>query len=150
MAIPLTAHCPLDVLVVSEESKIDFSKMLIAVDESVYSELAAKKGFEMAKKLGSEVLVISVAETDEDVPYAEETIELTQYIAEKEGVSMKSVIEKGKPTKKILECAEKNNVGLIIMGSHGKSSEDYAIGDVIRKVLEKVTHTPVMVVKRPE
>ncbi len=149
VAIPLTAHCPLDVLVVPEESKPDFTKILIAVDGSVYSELAAKKGFEMAKKLRSEILVISVAETEEDVPYAEEAIELTQYVAEKEGVSMKSIIERGKPTKKIIEYAENNNVGLIIMGSHGKSSEDYAIGDVIRKVLE-VTKIPVMVVKRPK
>lgn len=94
VAIPVTAHCPLDVLVVPEGIKPDFSKILIAVDGTVYSELAAKKGFEMVKKLGSEVLVISVAENDEDVPYAEEAVNLTQYVAEKEGVSIKPVIEK--------------------------------------------------------
>jgi len=91
VAIPVTAHCPLDVLVVPEGIKPDFSKILIAVDGTVYSELAAKKGFEMVKKLGSEVLVISVAENDEDVSYVEEAVNLTQYVAEKEGVSIRQL-----------------------------------------------------------
>ena len=56
----------------------------------------------------------------------------------------------GHPVVKILEVADKLNVDLIVMGTHGKGALEHAfLGSVAEKVLQKSTR-PVFVVPLPE
>jgi len=148
VAIKVLTAAPCDVIVVPEEAEISFERFVVAVDGSLYSEIAAEKAFVIAKNLSSKVTLVSVAEKSEDEPYVEEALEITEQLAKKYELSVEKVKRKGDVPEEIVKVAEEENVGLIVMGSHGKSSEKYSIGDVIRKVFE-ITHIPLFVSKKP-
>ena len=63
------------------------------------------------------------------------------------GISVRTLIEKGTPYKKIIEVAEKEKVALIVMGSHGKGVlKELLIGSVSENVIRH-TKKPVLIVR---
>ncbi len=153
---------PVDVLVVPKNTTLDFRKILVPVDGSVYSEKAALKSLELATFFKSEVILLSVIEilfelyetTSEIIKLVEhykiETEEfmrkLKNYFKE-EGIKVKTLIEEGIVEEKILEACEKEGVNFIIMGSHGKRGlKRLLMGSVTEKVLT-LGSLPVLVVK---
>ncbi|NPA39675.1 MAG: universal stress protein [Thermodesulfobacteria bacterium] len=147
IAIKVLGAAPCDVIVVPEGAKVGFEKFLVCVDGSVYSEVAAEKAFFIAKKTGASVKVIAIAESEDEKGYAEEALEITNYLAQKYQIQPETKVEIAKDiAKKIVQEAEEQKVSMIFMGSHGKSSEEYIIGDIIRKVFE-ITHIPIFVSK---
>ena len=68
-------------------------------------------------------------------------------IGEEAGVKVEPVFRKGRPAEEILEYAEENNIGLIIMGTQGLTGlKKFLIGSVTEKVLRH-SKVPVMIVK---
>jgi nucleotide-binding universal stress UspA family protein len=64
------------------------------------------------------------------------------------GFKITSKIEFGVPLKEILKAEQKENISIIIIGSHGKSNlEEMLLGSVSEKVVRKCKK-PVLVVKR--
>ncbi|MGA8180325.1 MAG: universal stress protein [Desulfobacterales bacterium] len=64
------------------------------------------------------------------------------------GFKVTSRIEFGVPLKEILKAEQKENISIIIIGSHGKSNiEEMLLGSVAEKVVRKCKK-PVLVVKR--
>ena len=60
------------------------------------------------------------------------------------------IVERGKPTDKILEVADSRNCDLIVMGSHGHGViEEALIGSTARRVVRRSTK-PVLVIRLPE
>jgi len=74
-----------NVLVVPVGATLNFDKILIATDDSIYSQIAASEGIGFAKKFNSELIVVSVAKKDENVFCAEESVKLVKETAEREG-----------------------------------------------------------------
>jgi nucleotide-binding universal stress UspA family protein len=69
--------------------------------------------------------------------------------ATKRGVRAEALIEKGKPTARILECAASLPADLIVIGTHGRGGFDrLLLGSVTEKVLRKAT-CPVLTVPPP-
>ncbi len=67
-----------------------------------------------------------------------------------EGVEAKAVIVEGSPADSIIDYANKNNIDLIIMSTHGRSGVTrFALGSVTDKVIRTVA-VPVMVVTPAE
>ncbi len=63
-------------------------------------------------------------------------------------VEVKTIVEYGNPVKKILEVAEREDVSVIVLGSHGRSNfEEVLLGSVSEEVVRKA-RVPVLVVKR--
>ncbi len=66
----------------------------------------------------------------------------------KEGLSVKTRVEKGIPFKEIIKVAEEEDVSVILLGSHGRSNiVEMLLGSVAEKVVRKAKR-PVLVIKR--
>lgn len=141
-------NAPCKVLVVPVGATLNFDKILIATDGSVYSNIAASEAIGTAKRFNSELIAVSVAKRDSDVAYAEEAVKAIKESAEREGVKIQTVVAKGEPFEQIVDVANKNTVGLIVMGTYGKTGiEKFFMGSVTERVIGTIAR-PVMVVKK--
>ncbi len=141
-------NAPCKVLVVPLGATLNFNKILIATDGSVYSNIATSEAIGIAKRFNSELIAISVAKRDSDIGYCEETIKTVKEAAEREGVKVQTVLAKGEPFEQICDTANKNAVGLIVMGTYGKTGiEKFFMGSVAEKVIATIAR-PILVVKK--
>ncbi|ACI20836.1 MULTISPECIES: universal stress protein [Thermodesulfovibrio] len=141
-------NAPCKVLVVPVGATLNFDKILIATDGSVYSNIAASEAIGTAKRFNSELIAVSVAKRDSEVAYAEEAVKAVKESGEREGVKVQTVVAKGEPFEQIADVANKNAVGLIVMGTYGKTGiEKFFMGSVTERVIGTVAR-PVMVVKK--
>ena len=66
----------------------------------------------------------------------------------KSGIKVKTMIRRGVPLLEILKAEEKEDISVIVIGSHGKSNlEEMFLGSVSEKVSRKCK-SPVLIVKR--
>lgn len=136
-----------DVLVIPDETQIDWNRILIAADGSQPSRIAAVKAIEIAKAYGGELLILSVSGSD-----SAETIKKTEeYIREIEslssGIANKSFMKTGNAAEAITDLAAKQQAGLIVLGPFRKKS---AFDIFSKRATEKVIYSspcPVLVVK---
>jgi len=126
-----------------------FERVLLAVDGSEHSERVIQVASELAKRFGSEVLVLNVREMvllTRSSPIGKETPEqsltLVKHVAErlvKDGVNARGESAKAVQSgaaKEILDEAKKFGANLIIMGTHGHSEiAGLLLGSVAGKVL---------------
>jgi nucleotide-binding universal stress UspA family protein len=137
-------------------------KILIAHDGSKYSHKALKMAVDMAVRLGSSIIVLSVipdlhltelSPLDQErlqEALEEETrknLEKAKAVPKKQDLPVKTVIRQGNAAEVIIETAKKMRVGLIVIGSHGRHGmERFLLGSVSANVVEHADR-PVMVVK---
>jgi nucleotide-binding universal stress UspA family protein len=135
-----------------------YEKILVATDGSSYSEEAVEYAINLAKASGAELIALHVATIDPSIGMIWEDVkdivmtrqgtmlEDIKKEAEKRGVDIRTIIEQGIPSEKIIETAEKEGADVIIMGSHGHSGlEKILVGSVTERVIGG-TSLPVMVV----
>ncbi|GAB5046571.1 universal stress protein [Thermodesulfovibrio sp. TK110] len=141
-------NAPCKVLVVPVGATLNFDKILIATDGSVYSQIAASEAIGIAKRFNSELIAVSVAKKDDNIPYAEESVKMVKEAAEREGVKIQTLVAKGEPFEQIVDMANKNTVGLIVMGTYGRTGiEKFFMGSVTERVIG-TSARPVMVVRK--
>lgn len=141
-------HAPCKVLVVPRDARLTLEKILIATDGSIYSEMASREAISIAKRAGSSLIAISVAKRDENIPAAKESVDMVKKVAEKEGIKVESLTPKGIPYESIVNTADQKNVGLIVVGSHGRTGlERLLMGSVTERVIGH-TRCPVLVVRK--
>lgn len=129
-------HAPCKVLVVPRYAKLNFEKILIATDGSVFSELASREAISIVKRTGGTLIALSVAKRDENLPIAEASIGMVKEIAEREGIKLEALTMKGEPYEVIVKTAEQKNAGLIVVGSHGRTGlERLLMGSVTERVI---------------
>lgn len=137
-----------------------FERVLVAIDSSEHSEQVVQVASELAKRFGSEVLVLNVREVvlaTRSSPIGKKTSEqshtLVQQVAErlvKDGVNARGESSKAVQSgaaKEILDEAKKFEANLIIMGTRGHSElAGLLLGSVAGKVLRHA-ECPVTVVR---
>ena len=142
------AHC--SVLVTPRESKIEGKAILLAVDGSPYSTLAATAIISLATYLNAPVIVISVVRSDHKESRRQEAESIVSHIShmlEKEGIRVKTQVMVGKYAKTIVETAEEMNCDLIVVGSYGRTGlTKLLLGSVSERVIG-LAHCAVLVVK---
>lgn len=128
-------------------------KILVATDASEYSRQALRSALELARKFNSEVellfvmyrpLVYDANFLDEDFISPDQTeqrgelaIKTTLEGIDITGVNLIKKILPGKPANIILQEIEKENIDLVVMGSHG-----YGVitGAILGSVSQRVLH----------
>lgn len=141
-------NAPCKVLVVPVGATLNFGRILLATDGSVYSNIATSEAIGAAKRFNSELIAVSVAKRDSDVAYCEEVVKTVKEASEREGVKVQTVVAKGEPFEQIADVANKNAAGLIVMGTYGKTGiEKFFMGSVTEKVIGTVAR-PILVVKK--
>ena len=129
-----------------------WEKILVPLDGSDLAEIALPYAEKLAVAFGSEVALLYVSEAAED-----QYRHMHQLYIEDMAGQMRSRIKKvtplvldGKPAKEIIDYAEKNKVGLIIMASHGRSGiSPWSMGSVANKVLH-AAKMPLLLIKAVE
>lgn len=143
-----------------------FEKILVATDASEYSRRALQTALEFARKFHSKIELLFVAYTPE-MYWGYNRAYLIQEItpgqieergrltleATLEGIDLKDVTLEKKmlqgehPASVILEEVTKENIDLVVMGSHGYGP---LVGSVLGSVSQRVLHRaecPVLIVK---
>jgi len=123
-------------------------KILIPLDGSEVAEKAVSSGEEMARRLGSELLLMSVCGNGES---SEQN--LSAYLQDKaerlqqSGINSTTVTIGGDAPDQIIDFAERNGIDLIIMSTHGKTGiSRWPMGDTCNKVLHE-SYVPLLLIR---
>ncbi|MBA4348752.1 MAG: hypothetical protein C0415_02005, partial [Thermodesulfovibrio sp.] len=93
-----------------------YKRILAAVNEFTNSETAARYAIALAKSCQAKLSLIFVAEEkiNRDIfRHAESALERLFMEAEKEGVEVESITEKGDPLEKVKEIVKQNNIEIV-------------------------------------
>jgi nucleotide-binding universal stress UspA family protein len=142
-------------------------KILLAVDDSKFSEAAVQAVISQCKAQGAEICVLHVVDTpsllvtremggyDPGIEAAwevqrglgKELLAKTADIFSASGLKCTTDMQEGDPKSKIIEAADKWGADLIIVGSHGrKGLERFLLGSVAEAVARHA-HCSVQVVR---
>jgi nucleotide-binding universal stress UspA family protein len=147
---------------------IKLHKILIAVDDSSYSDKAAAYGFALAKKLSAEIALVHVDEIPVGVPYSgdpmlnEPAIIIPEIMSIQEEASthlmtrltktagkdtkLHTFKKIGNPKEEILSTAEEWHADMIILGTHGRTGLDHFLsGSLAESIVRKAT-CPVLII----
>lgn len=147
---------------------INLKKILCPVDFSDCSKIALDYSVSLAKKYEAQILILHVVETTfpdpEYIAICEDMEKIHTQLAKQaetkisklketltdENIKTTSIISTGKPFVEIIKCAKKNNVDLIVIGSHGQSGLSHILfGSTADKVIRK-SPCGVLTVKHPD
>ncbi|MBF0539225.1 MAG: universal stress protein [Nitrospirae bacterium] len=134
------------VLVVPRTSDFNGKTILVGIDGSRHSESAAKEAVDIAKRINSNMIILSVIHSEEDRKYARYHVDMIAEMARKEGVNAETLIPTGKAYKLILETADEKGADLIVVGSYGITGLKKILkGSATEKLIEQAK-SPVLVV----
>jgi len=137
-----------------------YQRILVPLDTSELAEVALPYAEQMAGRLGSEITLMSVShsagEKEQRVfrSYIQETVAVTKeranrYLEKPTGqdVKVESAILVGNPAEEIVDYADRENIDVIVMATHGRSGIGrWALGSVADKVL-RATERPVVLIR---
>ncbi len=137
-----------------------YERILVPLDGSQLAEVALPYARSLAERLGSEIDVVCVEEFNlndalENIPNPQSNeVEPVKYSAKNylERVAMRSPEIRpktliGRPADAIVEYANEENIGLIVMATHGRSGiKRWALGSVADKVV-RASNQPVMLIR---
>ena len=123
-----------------------YEKILIPLDGSELAETSLPYAKELARKLGSQITLISVLPSGSQKGRAQYKHLHQFYIQEmtktmkQKPIKAESVILTGDPAEQIVDYADKKNIDLIIMGTRGRSQlTRWILGSVADKVVSATT-----------
>lgn len=147
-----------DALLIPEGTTLDFNRILVAVDGSKYSMVAAQRALDLALSYGGEVFALSVVDVPVERSLVYGVLEdargkglsaLSRLAkqGEKLGVKVTTEIREGTPYKVITDYAEEVDAGLLALGTYGKTAlRRLLMGSVVERALV-LSPCPVLVVK---
>ncbi|UCC60166.1 MAG: universal stress protein [Dehalococcoidia bacterium] len=140
-----------------------YERILVPLDGSELAEAALPYAEELAGRLGSEVILIHAYESDDEKYrrmhqlYLQKIVEATKRgvksrlgTGEKGEARVDSALLIGHPAEQIVEYADRESIGLILMATHGRSGiKRWVLGDVAAKVA-RATKGPVALIRVDE
>ncbi|MEJ7693896.1 universal stress protein [Daejeonella sp.] len=147
------------------------SRILIAVEDSPYSDQAIRYGMMLAKKMGSTVALVHADEIPVNTPFIadpmlsetplmipemmevqeEASKSLFKRIEDQYGdVKMTTYMRIGRPQDEILAVSEEYKADLIILGTHGRTGLDHFISGSVSASVAKRAKCPVLIIPKPE
>jgi len=137
-----------------------YERILVPLDGSEVAEVALPYAEQLAGRLGSEIILMSVSrstdEQDEQVlrSYLQKTVEAARdesarYLGKPAGeaITIEPMVLVGDPAESIVDYADRSDVGLIVMATHGRSGiRRWALGSIADKVL-RATKQPVVLIR---
>jgi nucleotide-binding universal stress UspA family protein len=135
-AANLIGQAPCKVLIVPRAARVDCRNILIATDGSTHSIAAASEAIGIAKRCGSNIIVISAMHSEEGLVEAKTHVQQIVEMAQKEGITAEALTPIGRSHDVIVEIAGGRSVDLIVMGSYGKTGlKKLLMGSSTEKVI---------------
>ncbi|WP_395627574.1 universal stress protein [Daejeonella sp.] len=147
-------------------------RILIAVEDSPYSEQALNYGVLLAKNLGSKITLVHVDEIPISSPYSADPLlnespvmipelmhiqeeaskALFKKIEDKYGqiVKISTVTKIGRAQDEILAVADECKADMIILGTHGRTGFDHFISGSVSESVARKAKCPVLIIPRTE
>jgi nucleotide-binding universal stress UspA family protein len=136
------------VLIVPRDAVLNVNRILLAHDGSECGEAAWREVIHLAKLAKSDIVAVSVARDDRREIDCALVLQHLKASADRHGIPLQAVFLQGRPFEKIVETAEEERVGLVVMGSHGRTGlAKFFMGSVAERVIGMVG-CPVLVVKK--
>lgn len=159
VAARVIGYSPIDVLIMPNNTTLKWDSVLLAIDGSRYSELAAHRAINMAQTYGEELNILSVVDVNEEfyanapdvveqmVHAARDGVEKIRHATKKSKIRTNIFVREGEAHEKVLEMAKELKASVICMGSHGRTGlRRLLMGSVTEKVIGNAP-CPVLVVK---
>ncbi len=138
-----------------------YEKIVVPLDGSPLAEVALPFAEEMAGKMGSEIILLSVLQSDEaheyqnHHSYATEIANVLKRRVEKNfkipagrAIKVGTATRAGSPAEGILDYVSKVAANLIVMATHGRSGiSRWAVGSVADKVVRATTGQPLLLIR---
>jgi|SRR5579863_9224848 len=119
-------------------------RLLLAIDDSKFSEAAAQAVIAQYQPQGTQVTILNVVDLAIPIPtsYAEgfreeslkqgqEVVRRAEQVLKRAGYTVQTAVEEGDPKSKIVDYATGWNADLVVVGSHGrKGAERFLMGSV--------------------
>jgi nucleotide-binding universal stress UspA family protein len=147
-------------------------RILIAVDDSSYSEQAVNYGVLLAKNLGSKITLVHVDEIPISSPYSADPLlnespamipelmhiqeEASKLLFKKikdqygDVVEMSTVTKIGRAQDEILSVADDCKADMIILGTHGRTGFDHFISGSVSESVARKAKCPILIIPNPE
>lgn len=151
-----------DVLVVPENARNSWQKILLATDLSTASKAAENRALEVAAAQNSTLTILSILELPSCLfgeagalgcslpPDKSRTLAELQGVAAGMGIRAEVLTGAGEAPQIICETAAQKGAGIIVLGSHGRSGlKRLLLGSTAEKVIG-LAPCPVLVVKPPQ
>ena len=158
-AARVIGYSPCDVLMIPEQSTVQFNRILVGIDGSRYSMEAGERALDLAAAFGGEVHALSVL----DIPLERSMLYGVVKAAEQKqfaplqtlaergqrlGVRVRTEIREGSPYTTIVKYSQDKEVDLIVLGSYGRTAlGDILMGSVVERVAS-LSALPTLVVKK--
>ena len=133
-----------------------YERILVPLDGSKFAEQAFPPVVELARAFGSEVVLVEVCEPEESEYgqacrlYIHNEAEQLRASLEGSAANVKTTVLEGKAAEQILGYAEKSDISLIAISSHGRSGiAPWSLGGTASKVLHRVG-VPLIIVRVKE
>jgi len=141
-------HSPVNVLVIPKGATVAFDRVMVASDGSACSQAAFAVALALARRRQSKIFGVSVATEEGEIPRAEEIARQMLAAANQAGVPLVAAVPQGQPADDgIIQAAIRNEVDLIVVGSHGRTGlKRLLMGSVTERVIGQ-SPCPVLVVK---
>ncbi len=141
------------VLVVPQDCPVKLDRILLATDGSWFGQKALEEACNMSSHETAikDIFVLNVAKNEVDLEQAEELAETVCYVAREktDKVTCTSLALVGRTSDVIVEKAKELDVGMIIMGGHGKGLSKLLMGHVTEHVIDKA-HCPILVIEKEQ
>ena len=123
-------------------------RLLLAIDDSKFSEAATQAVIAQCQPQGTEVKVLNVVDLaipiptsyagafrEESLKHGQEIVQRAERLLSKAGYKTQTAVEEGDPKSKIIDQAAEWKAELIVMGSHGRKGVDrFFMGSVAEAV----------------
>jgi len=141
-------YSPFNVLVVPKGVSLEFKRILVASDGSPHSYAAWDEALFITQRVGAELIAVSVARSDGELPTAQAIVQRLKKEADYKGVTLETLVLQGRPFEAIVQAAREKQVDLIVMGALGMTGlTSLLMGSVTERVIATAP-CAVMVVKR--
>jgi nucleotide-binding universal stress UspA family protein len=142
-------YAPCSVLVVPEAAEM-WGPVLVATDGSRSSDAACVTAARIAHCCDSPLAVLSVmvpSHSEARQAEAKQIVERVVAALKKDGIAAEGLVERGIAEEAIIETAKRRKIGLIVLGSHGRTGLGRILfGSKAERVIEGAP-CPVMIVK---
>ena len=138
-------------------------RILLAIDDSKFSEAAAQAVIAEHRPQGTQVKILNVVDLaipiptsdaagfrEESLKHGQEVVQRAEQMLNRAGYTVQTAVEEGYPKSKIIDQATQWNADLIVVGSHGRKGIDrFLVGSVAEGVAR---HAPcsVEIVRLPK
>lgn len=152
-------------------TQLTFKRILIAIDDSTFSEKATRIGFGLAETLNARVALLNVMDPPSTSytgdPLLGQQPLIIPEVAQMQEEASKAVLERfgnlwkgqqelttfsqvGSPRVEILAVAEEWKADLIILGTHGRTGFDHFISGSVAEGVARRSLCPVLIVPNKE